>query len=55
MAAVQVEPGDLDALAQLIREGAEPQPVDELALKFVELVRERLLAEPAAAQPQAQS
>ena len=44
-APVQVEPGDLDALAQFIREGGEPQPIEELALRFVELARERLLAE----------
>jgi len=48
-ASVQVEPSDLDVLAQFIREGGEPQPIDELALKFVELARERLTAEPASA------
>ena len=44
-ASIQVEPADLDALVQFIREGGEPQPVDELALRFVELARERLNAE----------
>ena len=44
-AAVQVEPSDLDALAQFIRDGGEPQPIEELALRFVELARDRILAE----------
>ena len=49
MAVMQVEPGDLDALAQFIRDGGEPQPAEELALKFVELALERLAAEPTTA------
>jgi hypothetical protein len=43
----QVEPADLDALADFIRESGEPQPLEELALRFIELVRQRVLAEPA--------
>lgn len=48
-AEVAIESGDLDGLAQFIRESGDPQPVYELALKYVELLRDRLTAETEAA------
>jgi hypothetical protein len=42
---IQVEPTDLDRLAELIKERGEPQPLEELTLRFIELARQRALTE----------
>ena len=38
---LKVEADDLDALAEFIRESGEPQPLEELALRFIEIVVKR--------------
>ncbi len=38
---LEVEADDLDGLADFIRESGEPQPLEELALRFIELVSQR--------------
>ena len=42
---IQVEPTDLDNLAAFIKDGGEPQPLEELTLRFIELARQRALTE----------
>jgi hypothetical protein len=42
---IQVEPGDLDNLAEFVKDSGEPQPLEELTLRFIELARQRALAE----------
>jgi hypothetical protein len=43
---ILVEPTDLDNLAAYIKESGEPQPLEELTLRFIELARQRALTEP---------
>ncbi len=42
---VQVEPADIDNLADFIQESGEPQSLEELALRYIERVRQRAIAE----------
>jgi hypothetical protein len=42
---IQVEPTDLDSLAAFIKDSGEPQPLEELTLRFIELARQRALTE----------
>jgi hypothetical protein len=42
---IQVEPGDLDSLAEFVKDSGEPQPLEELTLRFIELARQRALTE----------
>ena len=45
---LQTEPGDMEKLADFIRASGEPQPLEELSLRYVELLRQRLIDELAA-------
>jgi hypothetical protein len=42
---IQVEPTDLDNLVEFVKESGEPQPIEELTLRFIDLARQRALAE----------
>jgi len=41
----QPDPADIDELVRFIEESGEPQPLEELALRYIELLRQRLLSE----------
>lgn len=41
----QPDPADIDEIAKFIEESGEPQPLEELALRYIEILRQRLLSE----------
>ncbi len=41
----QVDPADIETLVEFIRESGEPQPLEELSLRYIELLRQRLISE----------